>query len=453
MNRTVAITILTVSLLFFSVPLFAANHYVRAGATGANTGSSWTDAWSSFASVKWTRGDTYFVAGGVYNENVAVGAPLSVETWITLKKANGLDNSRDDGWAPAYASDVALINGTLSVNSGYVEINGVTGSATSGHGIMVRSAATSGSVVTLAPGISFVKLYHLDIQGAGYAGMTDYRGVYLNSIANKSKGIHFKHLYVHGVSTNGYTLGGIVGTSFSDYGLLFENNYQEETGGCTEPNQHGQGIQVGYSNTQAFWIIRNSVIKNARGSAYIAFLGYGENNQIRIYNNLFHSNNQELYTASPAVIWAHELSSINNMEIYNNTFYNVSRGRIAIYGSGSARLLKNNLFHTAYFNYTHQGVTSENNAYFACSGGGRYPYGVPSGEVGQQNETLDPLLSAGIDFSLVKSVRSADSGVNLSSVFADDFIGAVRSEPWSIGAYQYTDRSGIAPPFFLRIAQ
>src|SRR5688572_28493158 len=56
---------------------FAAVHYIRAGAAGTKDGSSWANAWPTLSSAKWTRGDTYYIAGGTYNENVVIAVAES----------------------------------------------------------------------------------------------------------------------------------------------------------------------------------------------------------------------------------------------------------------------------------------------------------------------------------------------------------------------------------------
>ena len=89
---------LALFLLLFSANAFAANHYIRAGATGANNGSSWANAWSTFSTVTWTRGDTYYVAGGTYNGNISITTGLSGLNWIIIKKANAADNGSNPEW-------------------------------------------------------------------------------------------------------------------------------------------------------------------------------------------------------------------------------------------------------------------------------------------------------------------------------------------------------------------
>src|SRR5689334_3118293 len=121
-------------------------HYIRVGATGLNDGSSWANAWTSFSSVAWARGDTYYLAGGTYNLTafIYIRESPSGTSRITIKKANAADNSGDAGWNPTYATNVAYINGpadnlfeVIDLERGYVTIDGVTGSGTSGHGIVI----------------------------------------------------------------------------------------------------------------------------------------------------------------------------------------------------------------------------------------------------------------------------------------------------------------------------
>jgi len=56
------ILFLAVSVFFPSL-LWAANHYVRAGATGAGDGSDWENAYTQLP-PNLVRGDTYYIADG-----------------------------------------------------------------------------------------------------------------------------------------------------------------------------------------------------------------------------------------------------------------------------------------------------------------------------------------------------------------------------------------------------
>ena len=258
-------------------------------------------------------------------------------------------------------------------------------------------------------------------------------------------------MYIHEFTTNGITTGAITGTSFEDYGLIYENNVIAKTGGCTNPDLHGQGWQAGYgiNAIQRYWIIRNSLFKNIQGTANIAFLGLTTNEHIRIYNNIFLSENKTKYFSSPGVIYVHiDRATAKDIKIYNNVFYNMRLDQIIIDApTKSGCELKNNLFHTGTFTTIHRGVTSQYNSYYNCDGAG-----VPSGETGQQNETSDPVVNSVLyDFQLKDTAKAKDQAADLSSIFSTDILGTQRGEyngMWDIGAYEYNNPE---PPANLRI--
>jgi len=433
------------AILFFGIfgmakSSLAANHYINAACSSACDGTTWAKGWATFGAATWTRGDTYYVAGGTYNENLNIYKTASGSTWIYIKKANAADNSGDAGWNASFASAQAVINGGLGFSSSYMSLDGVTGSGNSGHGIKI-SAPGYGNAVDISDN-SFINISHVEIQNT-FSGAGDYRGLKSNNSAGPVKGIHLSYLYLHDTSTNGFTFGNIVGTSFEDYGLLYENNYLYNTGGSTDPDNHGQGLQGGYMTTQTYWIIRNSVFHNIIGSGDIVFLGGGATSYINIYNNIFRSDNQSIYWSSPGVIWSRERdanTTTTNLRVYNNTFYNITLNQIAINAETVANNeVKNNLFHTGNFTAGHSGIaTAQYNAFYNNDGAG-----VPSGETGQQNETSDPVVnSAAGDFTLVAGAKSIGNGADLSAVFTTDITGATRTT-WDIGAYAY---AGATPP-------
>ena len=261
-NRILKFNILIIlfiifGVFFFVMSSFSAKHYIRAGATGANTGTSCTDAWNNFGAVNWSRADTYYLAGGTYNENVSIPS-ITGTSWIIIKKANTIDNGSEPGWDESFATNQAVINGNLTSLTGSIEIDGVTGTDTSGHGIKFNPS-TSLSVVILANGTGPYRLSHLEIKGPGFDyGSMGTDGIYYNL---GLKGFYVSYCWIHEISRNGMTIGSSVGTSYSDYGMLFENNVLGETGGVgiAYPGIHGQCIQIGYAATDSFIIIRNNI--------------------------------------------------------------------------------------------------------------------------------------------------------------------------------------------------
>jgi len=412
---------------------FAGSHYIRAGATGgANDGSSWANAWTSFGSVKWIRGDTYFVAGGTYSGDVAVAKEPSGQQWITIKKANAADNSKDGNWSGSYATDQAVISGTVKLANGYVELDGVTGEGTAGHGIKIHNPAET-TVLSLGYNSGPYHVFHCEVRGPTRLSKAGFDGIHNNN-GSAQKGLRIGNCWVHECGRNGITIGFIVGTSYEDYGMLFENNVIEETGGNLA-GAHSNPIQIGYATGDAYLIIRGNVFRNNVGSAPVTYLGgKGSDHRFsRIYNNLFVITDRSKYGCSPGVVWAHSgAAACHKIEVYNNTFYGVRLGQCALDTVGAKdNVLVNNVWENCEFTGKHRGFAEEsNNGYFGNTGGG-----VPKGSKNQVNGSSTTLANPGEgDFSLLPNGYAAGAGADLSKIFTTDFAGNARGAKWDIGA-------------------
>ncbi|HEY2930643.1 MAG TPA: hypothetical protein VGK99_02780, partial [Acidobacteriota bacterium] len=76
---------------------FGVSRYVREGATGNQTGSDWTNAYTQLPAVL-VRGDVYYVADGNYS-GYTFDDPVSGSSLITIKKATQSDHGADTGWS------------------------------------------------------------------------------------------------------------------------------------------------------------------------------------------------------------------------------------------------------------------------------------------------------------------------------------------------------------------
>ena len=439
----------------------AADHYIRAGAAGSGNGSDWANAWPTFSAVTWTRGDTYYVAAGTYSENVSIARAESGALYIYVRKATAAAHGMDVGWSGSYAEGQAEIDGTLYIGSSYIEVDGVTGSESSGHGILVHYSGcnptvfnTGASVVQLTGGKNSIHLRHLEVAGCGFGTYASTDGIYQNNFNAPAADIQVSSCWVHDVSRNGMTLLNHQGTAFSDgrLGFLFENSRLERTGGCTYPDWHGQGVQVGAGSTQNYMVFRNNQFVDVLGTGYIAFLGNTINNNIRIYNNIFHSTDRAKFEMSPGVITflAAPATFVNNVQIFNNTFYNLNIKGVtnvcAFAGApacamplGTNNYLKNNIFANSAFTYGNVGFTSENNDYYNNTYNTSVVWRYYN-ELGYQTESADPFVdSAGRDFHLKATAGAKDKGANLSGIFSADRDGTSRPQgpDWDIGAYEY----------------
>ena len=430
----VVIFLLSVLLTRNSIP---ADHYIRADAAGDNKGSDWTNAFTAFPS-SYTRGDTYYIAPGTYSGNVDIASGESGFTWIYFKKATGEEHGTSVGWNDSYATGQAVINGRLYINNSYIDFDGITGSWNNGYGIKISAGSCSpGGVIELASGVSHVHVHHVEVSAVFESPASCDLFYHAGGSASDIK---VSHSWLHDCSRNGLTIGSHQGTGWADgdLGFLFEYNLLEKTGGCTNPDTHGQGVQGGYSSTQRYHIYRGNTFKDIIGSANIAFLGGTKNSYIRIYNNQFTSSGAlGVYWSSPAVIWIHDANgaSADNVGIYNNTFYNVTLAQIQIWPKGSGNESINNLYISNFFSAGNNGISSRYNSYYGNTGAG-----VPVGETGQQNEVSNPVTNAAAnDFTLVKGAKAINNGTSLSSYFNTDIAGIPRPQgsAWDIGAHEF----------------
>jgi len=445
-------------IILIAFPAFAANKHIKTGASGTGSGDTWVDAYPSFAAVAtagWDRANIYYVAGGTYAEKVSITS-ASGAGWLIIKKAIEAEHGSATGWDAAYGTDQAVISSAATnpqvwIAVSQVEIDGVTGSGTSGHGIKINPT-TLVYVIQFAAGAGPFHLHHIDIKGNGYdAGATGTDAVY--QYTPNVKGTHISYCWLHDVTRNGLTITTLVGTSYSDYGLLFENNFLSETGGCTDRAVHGQGIQIGYATTDAYLIIRNNIFRNVTGTAVIAYLGAGSSHtNSQIYNNIFYTTDNDAYPIglSPGIIATYG-DVTDYFYIYNNVFYNISQsdayGRIYLTPVTPATVaeVKNNLWMKCYlpFGGFLTGTTSSSNNGFYDNNGLTNP---------GNTESSDPFTnSATYDFTLVSGANAVNGGLDLSStlgcttgVDCYDITGTtLRGVAWDIGAYEYT--SGTTP--------
>lgn len=86
------VLILLLSIVTFQcMTTYASNYYVDINADGKNNGTSWEDAWQSFADIKWNKiqpGNAIFISGGtdslIYYEELSVGASGTVANPIII---------------------------------------------------------------------------------------------------------------------------------------------------------------------------------------------------------------------------------------------------------------------------------------------------------------------------------------------------------------------------------
>jgi hypothetical protein len=441
---------------------FAATRYVRAGATGAGTGTDWTNAYPSLPSTL-VRGDTYYVAGGTYG-SYAFDDPVSGSSTISILKATSADHGTSTGWQTAYGDREAVFSASSGAiwtfNTGYYNINGVVGrgKAPGTYGFRVYSPQSrcSGSDMVLfreGATITNVAWRHIDFDwNNGTASCSTNVVAHFFTQGASSDYITIEDSYFH--HSSGFVFyigpydpnpGGKVQNHYT-----IRNNYFYMNGGGGGESAHWETMWLmNFDNS----VISNNVMQDTIGSSgQTGWVMLAKSDNTTIDGNLFYCADARCIVGGNGVIatWSLDAYQNNSIHIYNNTFVNlkgVFTPRIYFVHNSASDTdiqVKNNLYYNAKFEWAGVNVQSHE----SC-GGGQACRGT-----NQQTGITTSLFvnfAAG-DFRLAFATAAGDSSIGVQ--FADDMNGATRGLDgiWDRGAFESaSSQSQIQPPSNLRV--
>jgi hypothetical protein len=434
-------------ILIFSYPVFAANHYIRQGATGANNGNNWTDAWTATPTT-WTRGDTYYFAEGSYSGRT-LSTAVSGTSVITLKKCPPSTVLVDScqtvaGWSDSMG-DAQATFGPLKITTSYWELNGQTRTTwNSGHGFRIYTTGPSG-IFGEGSGISYITVKYIEITSDSMDGGTCKAGIDLKYGSNL--GLLFSYNHIHTLR------GGFIWIGGSD-GAIIEYNYLSKNG--SDASCHGNGIADTASDNLT---IRYNVFADTEGTGCITALTRDETPRLNenwyIYGNVFFRTEGNPYARGDldkGIVQVIDKENAVNWYIYNNTIVNLTQKASGVY-------LNDNI-------YQSNGVYVYNNLWYNCVGAGLtnfsnctncladYNYYMGATHASEANEqnyvSLDPTLFLNMtarseNFRLT---RNTNAGGNLGSLYNVDMDGTIRRADgvWDRGAYEYNNGDIGEPP-------
>ena len=453
-------------LVILTVPglLLAANHYIRAGATGNGSGSDWTNAYTNLP-TSLVRGDTYYLAAGTYAQNGHVFND-SGTALITLKTATPSDHGTSTGWSDSYAGQVVFGGGSyapgiLDFRTGGYMIDGVYRSGwESGYGMRIALPPAS-SIPNRAAirdvwieaitnsNIDNITFKYLDMPGYGHGTPQSFYqyGFYAMGWDPGTNGtfsnITVDHCYVHDLGQYSSTM-----LTGQINGFLIQ--YTEVARNTSIPDFHSEGISDrGSSNVT----IRYNLYKDIQGTGFIVMNNAGTTQSPknwRIYGNVMWEQDYGTYLVGNGAIACINYNVCSNYYIYNNTFVNVgwnaNQGGIEWWGSGTASTnidvydnLWYNSINVASTESSPGQITSDYNYYI-------HDTNVPS-ETHIQRGASDVFKdSANGDFHLTTETKD---GLHLSSPYDVEPNGVKRGSDnsiWSRGAFQFTPRSSSPDP-------
>lgn len=437
-------------VLFAYEPGWAANHYVRAAATGSGNGSDWMNACPEFtgscAVASLVRGDTYYVASGTYASRI-FNTPVSGTLVITIKGATAADHGTDTGWSNAFGVDVVQASFGHGVHFGksYFTFDGSVGPVRdpnpAHYGFKIAQPANCSTIQNYSQffdptpaTITNIIYKHVAIVSCGAAFDVGQSGIYSGAggyASPASDTVTIANCYISGTSA--------ALTSDTSQNVTFEYNYVTDS--WSTPTNHGVQVRIRSSvNTTT----RYNYLKGARGTATVGWyapLAMGH----AIYGNIV-----EDAQGGNGVFASGDSASLSCLKclVYNNTIVN-SPTSFFRQGtpSSSGNVLKNNLLWNSGTGIQGDGVEHDYNSYLSVTD-------TPATEANGQIASLDPFVDSTNKKWRLANGTSVFSGISLSAPYNVDAGGLTRGsdEVLDRGLYEFVGTgTPPAPPQNVKI--
>ena len=473
----------------------AASWYVDNGASGGDTGTSWADAWPTFAAISWgaggvTAGDTLYISGGaigaskIYTEAWVVGASGTAGSPITI----AIDGANaDHGGTVVFDYDNLVTDIGIRVSRDYITIDGgvggvshltirdmfIAGDKDAGRAISAGGSPTTGMTVAFVTfenvnngiwlnssgGVNAFSIHDnvfRQIKGDVVIGAAGSRGGFdANEIMHNS---------IELVAGGGGGPDGIQGSS----GISVWGNAFKAVAGAPAVGQHPDYLQV----TGDYLKVYGNDFVNIGDSGF-DFDGYDHAapHDIWIFNNVFRITDPvdtypeyiRFYVSSGAFTSFTNIKILNNLFVDNTIWTPIRMTDFGGNPTGSGNQIDNNIFYnvgdgSSFFpvlhiddstGFTDDSFTFASNVYAGDTGTPYVSYNGTSYTAGEWVSSHDatgvtaaPLFtsyaagSASNDYHLQATDTAAtDTGVDRGTFFTTDLDGNHRPSgvAWDIG--------------------
>lgn len=440
-------------LLFVTKTAMAADYFVRAGATGANNGADWTNAYTSLPGTL-VRGATYYIADGTYG-SYSFDDAQSGATYIYIKKATTTNHGTDIGWSNSYGDGAATFT-SWSFSTGYWDIDGQVGKWASdlngyeAYGFVITQTASSSGTKLIyfpSPGASYYSIKHVE----AYYGNTSSWPQTADIINGYASHITFDYCWFHDA---GECVAIVVSKSYWtwDHSVLERSGRAQATMNFN-PSEHSE--MIAFHPSSSYGIVRNSYIRDWRSTGGFSLFTNAGN--MEFYGNVFTTTG--FYSIpgqandSDGVINAQDTLG-GYVHIYNNTFVNISYGCNIMTNGSNTKLVYNNIF----YNCRRYNDGSGGGAVIAGTHDYNWIYGSdPQSETHIQNGTGSPFVNlSGKNYHLSSATNAGNNTMGVTYNTALDGTTRGQDGTWDRGAFEFvsTIYSAIpSAPSNLRIIQ
>ncbi len=366
MIRVIAILV----TLLIATSCFATDWYVDNGAGGTNAGTSWANAWESFADVVWdgagvVAGDTLYISGGAasktYLEKLEIGASGGAGNRITVQVGPDANHNGQVIITSGVTAGIHIVGQSYITISGYL-------SATTDRKIQVTGSTPHGVLIGAADHIT---LEYLEVDNNGdsadehgfsfaFTDMpTDIEVRYCDIHDNYQDAMHFT------VTNNANTTYDKILIHHNDIYNVHDDAIESWVGGMSIYNNtigtrilphrgHPDMLQLYstdlkiYNNHFKNWYIDDATCGS--GTLVGIYLETDGGDQdiitwnpenILVYNNLFEETIDTSYLAGSCYILPldfafsdGEFATLNNIQALNNTFVGMYQDAINLVISG-----------------------------------------------------------------------------------------------------------------------
>lgn len=337
-------------LLCAAGPTAAANHYVRpnGGPYGVQNGTDWSNAFNGFSGIAWASvapGDTIWIAGGTYTDDLtpAKSGTATSRIYIRRARADAPECTQATGWGTAFDATVHQVRRRITFNSfNYITVSGRTSATGGTYGWWIDyRGATAGPGVHWPNGStgSHIVIEYLRVQGPGKITYSaDGRGIDDTPFSTATNHT-FSHLAIHEWESGVY----VAGMSNPTFEYIDMYDIHAVNWSTFHPN----GI---YTSKAPNGIVRYSAFHRGPSGGGVGegifFEQVGGSTGWQIYGNLFYDLN------STGLKSIQITSNVGNIKIFNNTFDDTGVAGVYVNGGscGSGAEVRNNLAYRSSFN-------------------------------------------------------------------------------------------------------